>query len=77
MRTPGQRPGSRPGGEGTPAEGRAACLGVPSWAGGEDPPDCHCKWSAIQGGGLACFRRQTAPLAMAAPGSRAMAFSFV
>ena len=79
MRTPGQRPGSRPGGEGTPPK-----VGPPAWASppgpGEKIPRTVTASGALSRGAcrLACFRRQTAPpFAMAAPESRAMAFSFV
>ena len=41
MRTAGTRPGSRPAGEGAPPKEGQACLGCPSWAGGEYPADCH------------------------------------
>lgn len=63
MRTPGQRPGSRPGGEGTPAEGRAACLGVPPGPGEKIPRTVTASGALSRGAcRLACFRRQTAPL---------------
>ena len=63
MRTPGQRPGSRPGGEGTPPK-----VGPPAWASppgpGEKIPRTVTASGALSRGAcrLACSRRQTAPL---------------
>ena len=76
MRTPGQGPGSRPGGEGTPPKAARSAWAARSGPEGEHPPDCHDTSGALsrgprpQGRGRpVCHGRFRAPMAFVLRGA--------